>query len=458
MSDKKKNRISYRAKLITIVTIVLLAATFSMGGAVMRQSENALKEIMQERMLDLVNVAADTVDGDFMERLSPEDVGSEEYQQVLSQLRLFQENIMLDYIYTTKRVGDKEYIMTIDADFDEPAEYGYPVVYSPAMDMATNGTAAVDTEPTADEWGKFYSAYSPIHNSKGEVVGIVGVDFDAKWYDEQMAINRRTILVISLLSLFVGAAIVVAITSRIRRQFSEVNMELNDLSEDLESLAHEVGIEDESESAARVSDQDAGRFGAINYDDELSKLSYKLHYIHRELRLYIIEVRSRAYIDNMTGVGNRAAYADTVKQCEEKIAGGCADFAVAIMDINGLKNVNDNLGHEKGDIIIRDTAKLLMRSFGENDVYRLGGDEFIVIISGITATEMQEAFDDLDAQILHFNTEEKDYEMVISVSKGFSVYDPENDTGYKSVFKRADEAMYEDKAAYYMKHGDRRRR
>ena len=383
------------------------------------------------------------------------DVGSADYQRVMDQFAIFQKNIRLDYIYGAKKVGDKKYVFTVDPDPVDPAEFGEEVVFSPAMDKASEGVASVESFPTEDQWGKFYTAYSPIYNSDRKVVGIVGVDFDTQWYDDQMNSNRRIILAISLLSLFVGCIIVIAITDRIRRQFKDVNAELGDLSSDLEGLAREIGIGD-GESVGEVFTLDPARHAGINYDDELSKLSAKILNIHKELKLYIDEARARAYIDGMTGVGNRTAYGDIAKEYDEQIKAGKANFALAIMDINGLKNINDNLGHEKGDIVIRDTAMLLKRSFGENDVYRLGGDEFIVIISGFTSDDMQEIFKEFDSSLDRFNTQEKNYEMEISVSKGFAVYIPGEDSDYRTVFKRADDAMYVNKEAYYQKNGYQR--
>ena len=174
---------------------------------------------------------------------------------------------------------------------------------------------------------------------------------------------------------------------------------------------------------------------------------------------YISYVHEQAYTDSMTGVGNKTAYLDMVKNLNKKIESGNASFATVVFDVNGLKTVNDNLGHEYGDMIICDTALIIKRIFDSAHIFRIGGDEFIAIMEGrYTDKYMLELFKQLDKELASFNANEKNYEMTLSFSRGASVYRSGEDADYQTVFKRADEAMYANKGQYYRQFGDRRRR
>ena len=132
------------------------------------------------------------------------------------------------------------------------------------------------------------------------------------------------------------------------------------------------------------------------------------------------------------------------------------EFSVAVFDLNGLKAINDSCGHECGDMAIVDTANLLIGVFGKENIYRIGGDEFIAVEENVSSDDMHALFARLDLCLIEENATEKAYRTPLSISKGYTTFVPDIDTDYNKVFKRADEAMYRDKAEYYKTH-DRRR-
>ncbi len=161
-------------------------------------------------------------------------------------------------------------------------------------------------------------------------------------------------------------------------------------------------------------------------------------------------VHHQAYIDSLTGFGNKRAYLDAVRQTE-----GRTDFAVAVFDLNGLKIINDTYGHEFGDMALADAGRCLKKVFGNARLYRFGGDEFIAIETNSTLEEMRQRFALLDWELEEVNRTERPYVAPLSLAKGAAAYIPGTDASYMEVFKRADQAMYEDKRAYYEKHGGR---
>ncbi len=125
---------------------------------------------------------------------------------------------------------------------------------------------------------------------------------------------------------------------------------------------------------------------------------------------------------------------------------GWPEFAVIVLDINGLKTVNDTYGHDFGDMLIIDACKIICKTFRHSPVYRIGGDEFAVILEGGDLKNYQKLLEDLQAGIEEYNSRAHPGSRV-SIARGIAVYDSDTDLVYANVFKRADDAMYQNKIA-----------
>ena len=186
-----------------------------LGAVMINNSRSALKTLIQNRMLDIANTAADMLDGDVLMNIQVTDKGTPEYNKINDTLAVFQDNIDLKYIYCIRAASEKEFVFTVDPTIDDPGEFGDPIVYTDALYEASKGVASVDNEPYTDAWGKFYSAYSPVFDSKGQVAGIVAVDFDAEWYDSQIEKQSRSILLCCIVSVIIGVGLLLFATGRI---------------------------------------------------------------------------------------------------------------------------------------------------------------------------------------------------------------------------------------------------
>ena len=162
-------------------------------------------------MLDIANCAAGSVDGDVLGSLKKEDVGSDTYNDLYRKLAVFRDNVELSYIYSAKKDTDGQFIFTMDLDKNTPASYGDTVKYTKALASAGNGVAAVDEVPYTDAWGQFYSAYSPVFDSKGNVAGVIAVDFSAEWFENQLSSQTKSIIeryiIILLISIVLAAVL-----------------------------------------------------------------------------------------------------------------------------------------------------------------------------------------------------------------------------------------------------------
>lgn len=154
-----------------------------------------------------------------------------------------------------------------------------------------------------------------------------------------------------------------------------------------------------------------------------------------------IEGRQLSLTDDLTGLHNRRGFFVMAEQ-QLKIAHRMRLLCwVIFIDLDGLKQVNDTLGHEIGDALIIDAGQLLKQSFRNSDIVaRLGGDEFIVFISSYfkDADSIQEY---LQVNIANFNQQQnRRYEL--SMSMGIERYSPESNMSLEQLIAKSDELMY----------------
>ena len=150
--------------------------------------------------------------------------------------------------------------------------------------------------------------------------------------------------------------------------------------------------------------------------------------------------KSMANTDSMTGVRNKHAYSEAEAALNELIADNAAGpLAVAVCDINGLKYVNDNLGHAAGDKLIKDASSLICEYFKHGAVFRVGGDEFAVLLQGRGYETLHEVTDSFNRR-----AEENIANGDVVVSLGYAILTP-SDKELHDVFERADKMMYERK-------------
>jgi diguanylate cyclase (GGDEF)-like protein len=123
------------------------------------------------------------------------------------------------------------------------------------------------------------------------------------------------------------------------------------------------------------------------------------------------------------------------------------EFALAMFDVNNLKVINDSQGHEAGDAYLVRACRLICDVFKHSPVYRMGGDEFVAVLTGEDYKKRDKNVKALNKKMSPYTDELPFPEDYVSIACGIAVYDPETDVSVADVIKRADEAMYKDKAA-----------
>ncbi|MBQ5383007.1 MAG: diguanylate cyclase [Treponema sp.] len=151
-----------------------------------------------------------------------------------------------------------------------------------------------------------------------------------------------------------------------------------------------------------------------------------------------------ARLDDLTGVRNKKAFKEYVETLDEKINAGSENltFGVVMCDMNDLKLTNDTRGHSFGDEAIQRTSRMICNAFIHSPVFRIGGDEFVAVISGRDYERREYLLKKLREETIT-NGRTRTGPVVAS---GLAVYEPGTDDSFSKVFERADRLMYENKS------------
>lgn len=321
----KVRKISLTLQILVVNIIVLLFATVVLGTVSTKQSKSIMQQLIRQRMLDISNTAAASVDADVLETVTAQDVEnkSDAYNTIIDELAIYRDNTDLEYIYCMEQTGPDNFIFTVDSALDDPADYGEAVELTDALAIAGTGTAAVDDEAYEDEWGKHYSAYSPIFNSSNKMVGIVGVDFSADWYEEQISGYVRKVTILSLIILFISAVLVLIIVKKINKSFIALNDKLCDVADGSGDLTKNVEIMsgDEFETIAlnmnRFIGQVRGIVSGVKGNVETSVASSNELSIIAEEASETVDSLSQTISNVSQGASQQA---DDVNDASEKVA------------------------------------------------------------------------------------------------------------------------------------------
>ena len=206
-------------------------------------------------------------------------------------------------------------------------------------------------------------------------------------------------------------------------------------------------LEELTEAAEQV---DKGNYNiALDYsgNDEVGRLTSTFKRLTAHMKENITTLNRRAYIDALTSVRNKWAYAsfiDDLQTCLDADDGNM-QFAVGVFDCDNLKLVNDKYGHDKGDIYLKKASHLMCHVFQHSPVFRIGGDEFSVILQNDSFRDRDELIREFKKAMAETNAAAGNPWEQVNVSFGIAEYDSEQDGAVIDVVRRADKNMYENK-------------
>ena len=303
-------------------------------------------------------------------------------------------------------------------------------------------------QPSA--WGVDYTLARPLVNSAGQHYGILCADVSV---DELNTVVYRNIYIIIGVIFVCGSFFIVSLlywlNVSVVRPIKLLEKSVTDYAEastgkrnpdelhfDPPVLRVRNEVSSLSEAVSRLSSNMTDYVKSMLAAEDETK----------DLQAHVSHMNSIAYKDALTKVKNQAAYDKEVASLSHDIALGRAEFGIVMVDLNNLKMINDRYGHEHGNDYILGSCRIICRVFSHSPVFRIGGDEFAVVIRDHDYKERGSLYSRLIKQFADsFAKDGAAPWQCYSAACGMAIYQ-KGDT-VESVFNRADRIMYENKAS-----------
>ena len=185
----------------------------------------------------------------------------------------------------------------------------------------------------------------------------------------------------------------------------------------------------------------------ISQKDEIGELAKSFAAAKIHINQYMKQMQGLAFRDSLTGIGNKMAYDNYLSEMQLKIDNGeVQSYGIVVLDTNNLKEINDTYGHENGNAYLVNCCKLICQIFAHSPVFRVGGDEFIVILLGEDLKNYQTLLKRLrENQNLTKNAAFPWKQ--ISIACGIAITENAKETTIADTFSKADDSMYKNKRA-----------
>ncbi len=304
--------------------------------------------------------------------------------------------------------------------------FGYLIDRINSISVYENGYAVLmsgDGEINYNEI-KENDSHNPHTKATASLQNGMQLELRADYKDIQKDIHPmlNKIIVAFVTVLFFSILYTVFVTYRIVRPLKQLTFAAKELS---------VGLDEETLSKIDVSSK-----------DEIGTLSKVLKETYEKIREYTTYINALAYRDSLTGIKNSTAYTEAISVINKEINCENPQFGVLVADINNLKQTNDKYGHDIGNELIIHTSKILTDIFRESSVFRIGGDEFTVILKNNDYKNYRNLLIKLDEACSEDFITVCENRIPVSMAHGVASYNPEVDRVYEDVFAKADHAMY----------------
>ncbi len=333
------------------------------------------------------------------------------------------------------REGDEKNLLLGDVAYEDPGMF--PTMWE-AMET---GEKPRGFDVFNNEYGHTMAYFSPL-KIEGKTIGVIGAEITVEGTRRevirqvalQAGVTGAIILVASLLLLyFINRQYI----SRIRKM--EVQVREYTKTRDPGVAKRILQLAGGGDEVASLAKQVAEMILEIEqYMASLMQTSQALEHSKR----YAREMERTAERDLLTGLRNKGAYDEHVKRIEEKMGHESCQFGIALIDLNFLKQLNDRYGHEKGDLAVKKLCSIVCTIYKHSPVFRIGGDEFVVVLQGRDYKNREALAAKLDAAMRQMQGDKtlEPWE-AISAAMGMAVYDPAVDENTSQVFRRASQRM-----------------
>ena len=188
----------------------------------------------------------------------------------------------------------------------------------------------------------------------------------------------------------------------------------------------------------------------LSYDknDEVGRLTSTFKRLSEHMKESLSDLNKQVYVDALTHVKNKGAFSSAMKELQMQLDDEGVEppaFAIGVFDCDDLKLINDQYGHDKGDVYLKTASRLICRVFQHSPVFRIGGDEFTVVLRNEDFRNMEALSRQFERARAEVNASAANKWEQVHISMGVAVYDPRKDRAVTDVIHRADELMYENK-------------
>lgn len=426
---------------------------------------------------DVIKLVESFIDLDDINYCLENKTETERFTNFVHLMGEIQKNYSLDSIIVSRpvKLEDRYEIIYITSGFAEPLKKGEEVIGFPPLKLGDymgehfsqeiveriyndfNVLHDIQFKETPYDLGRSYNAVYTVFDKAGNPSVYINSGMPINFIHDVMS---RYLLSIVVTAITVCAIVLFLIISWLKSRIINPLNSIEEAARVLEEKCHTEKnpekivldipkIESGDELEALTNTLSKMSENVKNFISEAIKSALKVDSLERNLdetQQKAEQLEQLAIKDSLTGIRNKTAYDEEVKKIIWEIENGNNEFGVAMIDLNFLKRTNDTYGHEKGNYSIIILCKLVCNIFTHSPVFRIGGDEFIVILRNSD-------YKNIDALIAQFNSEldriagndelapwEK-----ISAAIGYARFDKNIDTCYDNVFRRADKAMYERK-------------
>ena len=186
---------------------------------------------------------------------------------------------------------------------------------------------------------------------------------------------------------------------------------------------------------------------AYDRDDEVGRLTHTFRLLVDSVQNSFNDLKERVYVDALTAVKNKGAFTATVDKLQAQLDGGeeTPAFAVGVFDCDDLKLVNDKYGHDRGDAYLKNACRLICNVFHHSPVFRIGGDEFAVILQNEDYDQREELARRFEREMETLCASTLNRWEQVHIAMGITTYDPDVDASVFETVRRADSIMYANK-------------
>jgi diguanylate cyclase (GGDEF)-like protein len=415
-------------------------------------------------MRDIIEYVERHIDIDDLEECVETEVESEKFVELVAFMDGIMEDFDVHFLYIVIPVSVEPPLMKniISADTAYGREYepdGYYLGYIASEDYEPkeiqNYVDAMNAEDIVffknfSAWGYDYTGLKPLRNKNGEVFAALCVDIDVYALERSIKtytlINVALIVVLGLvfISLFLlwmtrNVTTPISLLEKSVVSFAAVSHEQRDPNK-LDYEAPKIHTHNEVESLSNAVEQMSKDMKAYakNILDAEGKVA--------DMRSQVSHMDVLAYQDALTHVKNKAWYDKTKERVDAGIKQGRTKFGIMMADLNHLKKINDTYGHEHGNDYIFGSCHEICVVYEHSPVFRIGGDEFVVLLENRDYENREELFNRISAifKATESDTSKEPWERYSS-ALGMAIFDPSTDFCMDDVFKRADALMYKDK-------------